>query len=201
VPHPAEVTVSQTSDALVAQADAKGALNSLFLGLGVLSLLIGAIAPSASATSCSSGCSNAAPRSGCAGRWAPPRVTSASNSSPKPCLLALLGGAVCVGFGAAATAVYARTQHWATVISGLAGAGGLAAGLAIGAIAGLPALRAARMSPPKPSGPVEERGSASRRGCGAGPREARIAALLGDERADSDRSPKSGMPLALPASG
>jgi putative ABC transport system permease protein len=63
-------------------------------------------------------------------------------------LLALLGGAVGVGLGAAATAVYAHTQHWATVIPPLAWAGGLAAALAIGAIAGLvPAIRAARVSP------------------------------------------------------
>ncbi len=41
--NPNQVTVSQPSDALVAQADAKGALNSLFLGLGAVSLLVGAI--------------------------------------------------------------------------------------------------------------------------------------------------------------
>ena len=41
--YPNQVTVSQPSDALVAQADAKGALNSLFLGLGAVSLLVGAI--------------------------------------------------------------------------------------------------------------------------------------------------------------
>lgn len=39
-------------------------------------------------------------------------------------------------------------QHWGIVIPALAWAGGFAAALAIGAIAGLvPALRAARMSP------------------------------------------------------
>ena len=63
-------------------------------------------------------------------------------------LLALSGGAVGVGIGAAATAVYAHTQHWATVIPPLAWAGGRASALAIGALAGLlPAIRAARMSP------------------------------------------------------
>ena len=63
-------------------------------------------------------------------------------------LLALLGGAVGVAAGAAATAVYAHTKHWATVIPPLAWAGGLAAALLIGAVAGLlPAIRAARMSP------------------------------------------------------
>jgi len=69
-------------------------------------------------------------------------------------LLASLGGAAGVGLGAAATATYAHTHHWPTVIPPLAWAGGLASALLIGAIAGLlPAIRAARMSP-HPS-PVE----------------------------------------------
>jgi putative ABC transport system permease protein len=63
-------------------------------------------------------------------------------------LLALLGGIVGVGAGALATAIYANTKNWATVIPTLAWAGGLGAALAIGAIAGLlPAIRAARLSP------------------------------------------------------
>ena len=53
-----------------------------------------------------------------------------------------------VAAGAAATAIYATTKHWAIVIPTAAWAGGIAAALAIGAVAGLlPALRAARMSP------------------------------------------------------
>jgi putative ABC transport system permease protein len=63
-------------------------------------------------------------------------------------LLSLLGGVVGIGAGAAATAVYATSRHWAVVIPTLAWSGGLVATLAIGAVAGLlPALRAARMSP------------------------------------------------------
>jgi len=41
--NPSQVTVSRPSDVLVARAADKGALNSLFLGLGAVSLLIGAI--------------------------------------------------------------------------------------------------------------------------------------------------------------
>ena len=41
--NPSEVNVSQPSSALVAQADAKSALNGLFLGLGALALLVGAV--------------------------------------------------------------------------------------------------------------------------------------------------------------
>ena len=40
---PNEVDVSQPSAALVAQADAQGALNDLFLGLGAVALLVGAV--------------------------------------------------------------------------------------------------------------------------------------------------------------
>jgi putative ABC transport system permease protein len=63
-------------------------------------------------------------------------------------LLALLGGASGVAAGVLATAIYAQTKNWTLVIPTTAWAGGLAAALLIGAIAGLvPALRAARMSP------------------------------------------------------
>jgi putative ABC transport system permease protein len=63
-------------------------------------------------------------------------------------LLALLGGAAGIGAGALATTIYAHTKHWTTVIPTLAWAGGIAAAILIGAIAGiLPAIRAARLSP------------------------------------------------------
>src|SRR5580704_15947634 len=41
--NPSQVDVSQPSDALTAQADATGALDTLFLGLGAVALLVGAI--------------------------------------------------------------------------------------------------------------------------------------------------------------
>jgi putative ABC transport system permease protein len=63
-------------------------------------------------------------------------------------LLALLGGAVGVGAGALATAIYAATKGWAVDIPTVAWAGGIASALFIGAVARLlPAVRAARMSP------------------------------------------------------
>ena len=142
---PTRSTSPRPSDALVAQADAKGALNSLFLGLGAVSLLVGAI-----------GVGNVM-LIGVLERRSEIGLRRALGATKghiriqfltEAMLLALLGGAVGVGLGAAATAVYAHTQHWATVIPPLAWAGGLAAALAIGAIAGLlPAIRAARMSP------------------------------------------------------
>ena len=62
--------------------------------------------------------------------------------------LSLLGGAAGVTAGAAATAIYARGKNLPAVIPAEAWAGGLAAALLIGALAGLlPAIRAARLSP------------------------------------------------------
>ena len=63
-------------------------------------------------------------------------------------LLSLAGGVIGVIAGAAATIIFAHTHQEPAVIPPQAWAGGLAAAVIIGALAGLlPALRAARMSP------------------------------------------------------
>jgi NAD(P)-dependent dehydrogenase (short-subunit alcohol dehydrogenase family) len=63
-------------------------------------------------------------------------------------LLSLAGGAAGVIIGAITTAAYARGHGETTVIPPQAWAGGLAAAVIIGALAGLlPAIRAARLSP------------------------------------------------------
>ncbi|HEY1667385.1 MAG TPA: ABC transporter permease, partial [Trebonia sp.] len=63
-------------------------------------------------------------------------------------MLSLAGGACGVIVGAAAVTAYARTHGEAVVIPLDAWAGGLAAAVIIGALAGLlPAVRAARLSP------------------------------------------------------
>jgi putative ABC transport system permease protein len=63
-------------------------------------------------------------------------------------LLALAGGIAGLAIGALATAIYAHAKGWAIVIPLQAPAGSLAAALLIGALAGAwPALRAARLSP------------------------------------------------------
>ena len=143
--HPNEVTVAQPSDALVAEADAKGALSSLFLGLGAVSLLVGAIGVgNIMLISVLERRSEIGLRRALGATKGHIRVQFLTEAM----LLALLGGAVGVGLGAASTAVYAHTKHWTTVIPALAWAGGLASALVIGAIAGLlPAISAARMSP------------------------------------------------------
>lgn len=63
-------------------------------------------------------------------------------------LLSALGGVGDVLLGIAVTTAYATTQDWPTVVPAWAMAGGIAATLAIGAVAGLyPAVRASRLSP------------------------------------------------------
>jgi putative ABC transport system permease protein len=63
-------------------------------------------------------------------------------------VLALVGGTAGAVLGALTTVAYAATRDWDAVVPPIAVAGGLAASLASGALAGLyPAARAARMSP------------------------------------------------------
>jgi len=63
-------------------------------------------------------------------------------------LLSLAGGVTGVAVGAAANAVYASLHGEPVTIPAEAWAGGLAAAILIGAVAGLlPAIRAARLSP------------------------------------------------------
>ena len=143
--NPNEVDVSQPSNALVAEADAKGAFSGLFLGLGAVALVVGAI-----------GVANIMIISvlerrseiGLRRALGATKGQIRNQFLTEAILLALLGGAAGVATGALATAIYASTKHWATVIPTLAWAGGMGAALAIGAIAGiLPAIRAARLSP------------------------------------------------------
>ena len=143
--NPSEVNVSQPSDALVAQADAKSALNGLFLGLGAVALLVGAVGvANIMIISVLERRSEIGLRRALGATKGHIRTQFLSEAV----LLGLLGGTVGVALGAASTAVYAHTKHWATIIPTEAWAGGIAASLIIGALAGLiPALRAARLSP------------------------------------------------------
>jgi putative ABC transport system permease protein len=142
---PNQVDVSQPSAALVAQADAKGAFDSLFLGLGAVALLIGAVGvANIMVISVLERRSEIGLRRALGATKGHIRIQFLSESV----LLSLLGGAVGVGLGVLATAVYASTKGWTVVVPLLAWAGGFGAALVIGAVAGLlPALRAARMSP------------------------------------------------------
>jgi putative ABC transport system permease protein len=142
---PNQVDVSQPSAALVARAEAKSALNGLFLGLGAVALLIGAVGvANIMVISVLERRSEIGLRRALGATKGHIRIQFLSEAT----LLATLGGAAGVGLGALATAIYATTKGWAIVIPLLAWGGGLGAALVIGAVAGLlPALRAARMSP------------------------------------------------------
>jgi putative ABC transport system permease protein len=140
-----EVNVSQPSAALTARADAQDAFNGLFLGLGAVALLVGAV-----------GVANIMIISvlerrseiGLRRALGATRGQIRTQFLAEAILLALGGGAAGVATGSLATVVYARTKHWAVAIPTEAWAGGLAAAILIGAVAGLlPAIRAARLSP------------------------------------------------------
>ena len=143
--NPSGVNVSQPSDALVAQADAKGAFDGLFLGLGAVALLVGAV-----------GVANIMIISvlerrseiGLRRALGATRGDIRTQFLAEAVLLGLLGGVSGVVAGALATVIYAQAKHWAAVIPAQAWGGGIAASVLIGALAGLvPALRAARLSP------------------------------------------------------
>jgi len=142
---PDEVSVSQPSQALTAQADAAGAFDTLFLGLGAVALLVGAV-----------GVANIMIISvlerrqeiGLRRALGATRGQIRAQFLAEAILLALAGGAAGDVAGAAATVSYAHAKGWAIVIPPEAWAGGLGAALLIGAVAGLlPAIRAARLSP------------------------------------------------------
>ncbi len=142
---PNEVNVSQPSAALTARADAQGAFNGLFLGLGAVALLVGAV-----------GVANIMVISvlerrseiGLRRALGATRGQIRTQFLSEAILLALAGGASGVAAGALATAIYATAKGWAIVVPTIAWGGGFGAAMLIGAVAGLiPALRAARLSP------------------------------------------------------
>ncbi|WP_433475491.1 ABC transporter permease [Spirillospora sp. CA-142024] len=142
---PSDVDVSQPSDALTARAAAEGAFNSLFLGLGLVALIVGAV-----------GVANIMIISvlerrseiGLRRALGATRGHIRTQFLSEAVMLALLGGVAGVVAGALTTVIYATTKGWAVVIPVQAWAGGIGAAILIGAIAGLlPALRAARLSP------------------------------------------------------
>ncbi len=142
---PSSVQVSQPSDALVAQADAKAAFNTLFLGLGAVALLVGAIGV---ANIMVIAVLERRSEIGLRRALGATRGHIRTQFLAEAIALSVIGGIAGVIAGIAATAIYAHRRGWAIVIPADAWAGGLAAAVLIGALAGLvPAIRAARLSP------------------------------------------------------
>jgi putative ABC transport system permease protein len=142
---PDEVNVSQPSDVLTARAAAAGAFDSLFLGLGVVALIVGAVGvANIMIISVLERRSEIGLRRALGATKSQIRTQFLGESI----LLALIGGVVGVLAGIAATAVYANAKGWSIVIPVEAWSGGIASAILIGAFAGLlPAVRASRMPP------------------------------------------------------
>jgi putative ABC transport system permease protein len=139
------VDVSRPSDVLEARAAAKGQFTTLLLGLGAVALLVGAI-----------GIANimvisVLERRGEIGLRRALGATRGHISVQflaESALLAAIGGVAGLALGAGATEIYAATKHEPFVVPSYALFAAPAAGLLIGAIAGLyPATKAARLSP------------------------------------------------------
>jgi putative ABC transport system permease protein len=143
--NPGQVSVSQPSDALTAQADAAGAFDTLFLGLGAVALLVGAVGvANIMVISVLERRQEIGLRRALGATMGQIRIQFLAEAI----MLALAGGAAGVILGVISTAIYAHIKGWAVVIPPEAWVGGLAAALLIGALAGLlPAIRAARLSP------------------------------------------------------
>jgi len=142
---PDQVTVSRPSDAIAAKAAASSAFTSLFLALGAVALLVGGV-----------GIANVMVISvlerrseiGLRRALGATRAHVSIQFLAEALLLSALGGLAGAVIGSGVTAVYDLIRGWDVLVPYTGVAGGFAAAVLIGAVAGLyPAARASRLSP------------------------------------------------------
>ncbi len=132
--HPETVAVSRPSDALAARLVVADATTSLLLGLGAVALLVGGI-----------GIANLMVISvlerrseiGLRRALGAARRHVAAQFLAESLVLAILGGGFGMVIGVGVTMTVARVQGWTALVPGVAVWGGLAAAVAIGAVAGV----------------------------------------------------------------
>ncbi len=142
---PNEVAISRPSDALAAKQATDKALTGLLLGLGAVALLVGGVGV---ANTMVISVLERRTEIGLRRSLGATRGHIRMQFLTESLILSAIGGGGGVLLGIVATGGYSLTQGWPTVVPPWATAGGLAATLMIGALAGLyPALRASRMAP------------------------------------------------------
>ncbi|MEV4101195.1 ABC transporter permease [Nonomuraea sp. NPDC049649] len=142
---PNEVDVSRPSDALAAKQATDQAFTGLLLGVGAVALIVGGVGV---ANTMVISVLERRAEIGLRRSLGATRGQIRLQFLAESLLLSAIGGLGGVCAGAAVTVGYATYEGWPSVIPAEATAGGLAATLLIGAVAGLyPAIRAARLSP------------------------------------------------------
>jgi putative ABC transport system permease protein len=142
---PGQVKVSKPSDALAAQRAANATFTALLLGLGAVALLVGGIGV---ANTMVISVLERRAEIGLRRSLGATRGQIRTQFVAESLLLSLIGGAAGALLGYLVTGAYSTAQQWPTVVPPWVLAGGVAATVVIGAIAGLyPAIRAARLAP------------------------------------------------------
>jgi putative ABC transport system permease protein len=143
--HPEEMQVSRPSEVLAARTATNHAFTSLLLGLGAVALIVGGI-----------GIANVMviavlerrSEIGLRRALGATRLHIATQFITEAFFLSALGGLAGILLGELATIVYATSRSWGLSVPLYAAAGGFAAAVLTGAVAGsYPAIRAARLSP------------------------------------------------------
>ena len=142
---PQNVAVANPTDALTARADASAAFQSLFLALGVIALLVGAIGiANVMVIAVLERRGEIGVRRAMGARRAHVGLQFLSEAAA----ISAVGGITGAVLGALAVTVYAGFRHWGTSVPPSVLMAGVGLALAVGAVGGLyPAWRASRLSP------------------------------------------------------